>query len=566
MGTVEFYKLPQWVKYAALAAAASLLFFPMLGRVHLFDWDEVNFAECAREMIVSKDYLRAQIDFMPFWEKPPFFIWMQVLSMKMFGIGEFAARFPNACVGVFTVCFVYNAGKKVATERVGFWWAVLFACTWLPHLYFKSGIIDPAFNLFIFMAFYQLYLLNINNNKWIHAALAGLFLGVAVLTKGPVAILVLVLSLLTLLVIKKGKTTYKIKNFLVITLFTLLPFGIWVLLATLKHGTEYGKWFLTEFLSYQVRLFRTEDSDHGGPFIYHFVVLLFGCFPTSVFLFQFMGRKKEAATPKSGFTIRMWILFWVVLILFSIVRTKIVHYSSLCYFPLTFLGATAINRLLTGEDTLRSWVKILLLFTGTVMAGLIIAIPIVGLNKELLYPLIDDPFAVGNLHADVSWHYWECIPGVFYFLAVIAGIVVLQKKRARGLAIIYGVQLITIQIALYQFVPKIEGYTQRAAIVFYRQFAGRDVYLHPIGFKSYAHLFYSNKQPFAAPQYYLLNRKDKDSNAMQPAADEQWLLYGATDKPTYFISKIQDTANYAHIPGLQEFENKNGFVFYLRKQ
>ena len=47
--------------------ASCLLFIPFLGSVHLFDWDEINFAECAREMIVSKDYLRTQIDFKPFW-------------------------------------------------------------------------------------------------------------------------------------------------------------------------------------------------------------------------------------------------------------------------------------------------------------------------------------------------------------------------------------------------------------------------------------------------------------------------------------------------------------------
>ena len=72
------------------------LFFPFLGQSHLFDWDEINFAEAAREMIVTGDYLRVQINFQMFWEKPPFFIWLQVLSMKSFGINEFAARFPNA--------------------------------------------------------------------------------------------------------------------------------------------------------------------------------------------------------------------------------------------------------------------------------------------------------------------------------------------------------------------------------------------------------------------------------------------------------------------------------------
>ena len=93
-------------RYIIIAIIAGLLFFPLLGHVHLFDWDEINFAECAREMIVSKDYLRVQIDYMPFWEKPPLFIWMQVLSMKLFGINEYAARFPNAVVGVVIRCYL----------------------------------------------------------------------------------------------------------------------------------------------------------------------------------------------------------------------------------------------------------------------------------------------------------------------------------------------------------------------------------------------------------------------------------------------------------------------------
>ncbi|HKL32668.1 MAG TPA: hypothetical protein VJ919_09045, partial [Tangfeifania sp.] len=68
-----------------ISVAAAFLFIPFLGGVHLFDWDEINFAEAAREMIVTGDYLTVQINFQPFWEKPPLFIWMQVLSMKLFG-------------------------------------------------------------------------------------------------------------------------------------------------------------------------------------------------------------------------------------------------------------------------------------------------------------------------------------------------------------------------------------------------------------------------------------------------------------------------------------------------
>src|ERR1700744_3378491 len=119
--------MPNYLKYIIIICASSLLFFPFLGHVHLFDWDEINFAECAREMIVSKDYLRAQIDFMPFWEKPPFFIWMQVLSLKVFGYGAFAARFPNALVGVTTLTTLFYAGKKIVNEKMAAWWVLIYA-------------------------------------------------------------------------------------------------------------------------------------------------------------------------------------------------------------------------------------------------------------------------------------------------------------------------------------------------------------------------------------------------------------------------------------------------------
>ena len=99
-----------------LVLGGIIFFIPFLGTVHLFDWDEINFAESAREMIASGDYLNVQINFTPFWEKPPLFIWMQVLSMKIFGVTEFAARFPNAIGGIITLLVLYFIGKKLYNE------------------------------------------------------------------------------------------------------------------------------------------------------------------------------------------------------------------------------------------------------------------------------------------------------------------------------------------------------------------------------------------------------------------------------------------------------------------
>jgi 4-amino-4-deoxy-L-arabinose transferase-like glycosyltransferase len=140
---------PHWV---FLVIIGSLVFIPFLGNVHLFDWDEINFAESAREMLLTHHFRTVQINFQPFYEKPPFYIWLQTLSMSYFGVNEFAARFPNAIIGIVTMITVYNVGRRYFDKTFGIWWALLFASSILPQLYFKSGIIDPVFNYFIFIS------------------------------------------------------------------------------------------------------------------------------------------------------------------------------------------------------------------------------------------------------------------------------------------------------------------------------------------------------------------------------------------------------------------------------
>ena len=63
-----------------------IFYVPFLGNVHLFDWDEINFAEIAREMRVTGDYFKVQINYESFYEKPPIFGWIQNMSYSIFGI------------------------------------------------------------------------------------------------------------------------------------------------------------------------------------------------------------------------------------------------------------------------------------------------------------------------------------------------------------------------------------------------------------------------------------------------------------------------------------------------
>ncbi len=556
--------MPNYLKYIFIICAASMLFFPFLGHVHLFDWDEINFAECAREMIVSKEYLRAQIDFMPFWEKPPFFIWLQVLSMKLFGVGEFAARFPDALAGVVTLCVLFYAGKKIVNEKTATWWVVIYAATWLPHFYFHSGIIDPTFNLFIFLAILQVHFLRLSGGKVMHVLLAGCFLGFAVLTKGPVALLIAALTMVVYLVINRGLNSYKLLHLFCVAFIGLIPVAAWLGLAVLHYGAAYGNWFLSEFLIYQVRLFSTEDADHGGPFFYHFIVLLIGCFPASVFLFQYSRKKISEAAGKADFTKWMWILFWVVLILFSVVKTKIVHYSSLCYFPLTYLAAVQISRLIDNPGNIKKWIRPVLISIGSIIALLIALLPLVGIYKNKLIPLIDDPFVRGNLRADVAWSYSECLWGIVYMAGIITAAIMMKKEFRKGLIMLCCIQILIIEVALVHFTPKIEAFSQGAAIEYYQGLAGKDVYIHSLGFKSYATLFYSRKQPSLNPSYQSLRIESKGRDK-QPEPNEKWLLRGKLDKPAYFICKVQDSTKYALLPQLEQTGSRNGFVFFRRR-
>ncbi len=546
-------------KYSLIIASIGALFYiPFLGGVHLFDWDEINFAEISREMLLLKDYLRIYVNFLPFWEKPPFYFWMQVLAMKTFGVNEFAARLPNAIAGVVTLVFLYNAGRWLFNHRFGLVWAGVYFGTILPFLYFKSGIIDPIFNLFIFLGLFYFILFywkkeghrptDLKYRPIFYLFWAGFFVGMGVLTKGQVAYLIPLLTFFVYWVYQRFRLYISVPQFLFFTLATSLVTLTWYGLETLYHGT----WFIEEFNKYQYRLFSTPDAGHKGFFGYHFAVLLVGCFPASIFLIRsFFRMPSSGQFWEQDFTMWMKMLFWVVLILFSIVKSKIVHYSSMCYFPLTFLASLVVIKIIDREIEFSRWMKFGLWTIGLLFVVATIAMPFIGKNPELIVPLFDDPFAVANLEADVNWTGWEIVPGLFLLVVLIATtILAVRRKNIRSFSILFGGTALFVFLTLIFFIKRIEGYSQRAAIEFYESRSTEDCYIISHGYKTYGHLFYANKQIVTDERSY----------------DKNWLLRGEVDKPVYFVCKIHRADELRSEPSLEEIGSKNGFVFFRRKE
>lgn len=523
---------------------SSLFFFPFLGGVHLFDWDEINFAEISREMIILQDYLRVHIDFQPFFQKPPLFFWLQVLAMKLFGIGAYAARFPNAVFGVLTLLMLYKVGNKMVGRDFGWIWSLTYFGSVLPFLYFKSGIIDPVFNFFIFTSLVFLFAAAQQSKKLPSLTWAGILTGLAILSKGPVALIVIGLVLFIYWLFQKFKWFIPFTGLLFYLFIALMVTSLWFGAETLKNGPA----FMLEFTKYQYKLFSTPDAGHKGFLGYHFVVLLIGCFPASLFALKQLTRVTNGKDLSEIETFTRWnkILFWVVLILFSIVQSKIVHYSSLNYFPITFLASLSIYQFWKSHSNPTWKTNLPLLLVGMLYVVVIIALPFLLKDPSWLITQFKDPFAQANLQADVDWTGIEILPGLLLLSLIIYFLRSKQSFINRIIVLFAGTALFTFSTIIF-FIGKIEAYSQGAAVGFYQTLANREVYIAPVGYKTYAHLFYTDKKPLANPTFYSVDS----------------LLFGNPDLPVYILTKTIKEKTLP--PEFQVQERKNGFSLLLKQ-
>lgn len=529
------------------------MLLPGIGGVHLFDWDEINFAESAREMLVTGNLLDVQVNFETFWEKPPLFIWMQALSMKIFGVNEFAARFPNAICGTLTLLILFFIGRHLKDDRFGLTWVLVYAGSILPFFYFKSGLIDPWFNLFIFSGIYSFIRFSEERGgrQWAWIALSAVSLGLATLTKGPVGFLIFGLTFIMFVAFyfhRWKKAEWSIWHVLAFLAIFAVVGGLWFILQICNGHLS----IIQDFIAYQIRLFETKDAGHGGFLLYHFVWLFFGVMPaTALALPTFTLHTPVCGNERMDYMMRwMRVLFWVVLILFTIVNTKIVHYSSMCYFPLTFFAAYQINRVSSEDKGWSAWVRWTLLVVSIIFGGLIIALTQFDNWKEAIIPYINDPFAVANIRATADWRGYEAVTGV---ILLFGAIWFFAKGSNKGWQAASGLLICSTLFTLFTMtlvVPQVEKYTQAAAIEFFESKKGEDCYILTYRYKSYAHYFYSDRKPG--------NRCD----------DSAWLTTGAIDKPCYIVVKeMNDDVEVFlnNCPDATHLYSKNGFQFYKRE-
>ena len=117
-----------------------------------------------------------------------------------------------------------------------------------------------------------------------------------------------------------------------------------------------------------------------------------------------------------------------------------------------------------------------------------------------------DPFALACINADAGWQGIEGLPA----LVLLAGIVLLltylyKSKIMKGFSVLFISFCLFTYGCLLFITPRIERYSQYAAVEFFKSRSHEDAYFETLGYKSYAHLFYGKLKPAANPGLYQRN-------------------------------------------------------------
>jgi len=352
-----------WAWPLLLAFAVWLAFFHGLGAVPLFDVDEGAFGEATREMLARGDYVSTWLNDRPRFDKPILTYWLQAVSVRLFGLDEFALRLPSALAATAWIGAIHGFVRRVlghGTARA----AALIAATSAGVVVIGRGAIaDALLNLFLALAMFDVYRALVDPRPRWHRR-AFFWIGLGVLTKGPVALLVPgAASAVAFLLRGRGALWWRAARDPVGWLILLAVAGPWYALEYARRGDAFLAGF---FLHHNVERFLGPLQGHAGGPLYYVPALLVLVLPyTTLLLFTLPGLRHLRATPLDTL---LWCWFLFVLVFFTLAGTKLPHYLLYGATPLFILMARARHGLRN------RWLALL---PALLLAGAVAALPYV---------------------------------------------------------------------------------------------------------------------------------------------------------------------------------------------
>ena len=233
--------------------------------IPLLDKTETRYAEIARIMVETKDWVILQIDYgIPFWAKPPLSTWLSAISFEMFGVNEMAARLPSFLIGVGIVILL---GRLMKKQSISFYLPGFILLT-MPEFLIHMGVVSTDSTLtfavvLIMLSFWE----SIHSTKkafWNY--LFFIAVGLGLLAKGPIVLILTGPPIFIWCLLKKGrfKLAFTKLNWLIgIPITALIAIPWYVMIDHRSPGfTEY--FFIGEHFK---RFFESgwKGDLYGGP-------------------------------------------------------------------------------------------------------------------------------------------------------------------------------------------------------------------------------------------------------------------------------------------------------------
>ncbi len=310
-------------------------FFLVLWGPPLFDLDEGAFTAATTEMLLRGDFITTWLNGEPRFDKPILIYWFQALSVSIAGRDEFFFRFPSALAASLWVIAIY----RFAAPRFGpvqAQAAVVFFCSCLTVIVIgKAATADALLNLLITLTLFDAWRF-IETNRRLNLYLAYLWIGLGILTKGPVAAAVPIATLSLFALIRKDWSAW------LNVVYAPLGWLITILIAAPWYVLEYqaqGQAFIDGFLlQHNLARFGSTMESHGGSVFYYLPVLLLMTLPFSAWLVS-GGWFSLRDIHRDPLVCWCWCWFAFVFLFFSLSGTQLPHYILYGSTPLFLLMA-----------------------------------------------------------------------------------------------------------------------------------------------------------------------------------------------------------------------------------
>jgi 4-amino-4-deoxy-L-arabinose transferase-like glycosyltransferase len=323
-----------------------------------FSRAEVFFAECAREMIATNNYVTPLYHNQPFFDKPILIYWFIIAMFKNFGFTHLAARIPSIYAGLGAVAVTAFSGAALFGRRIGLMGAAMLATAFMFLSFAASCMSDMALVLMDCITLTCIYAgLQSDSRRTLLWFLAAVSMGVAFLIKGPVGFVLP--SVAALIFMTFTKQLNKTKFVHVATAFVTLAIisSPWFIAAYKANGISAITYF---FVHENLQRFAGETYDAHRPFWYTAGSLLSGFAPWSIFLplalFDFCKGwyrgDKSAAIDRQLF---LWTWIVVLVAFFSCSRGKCDYYTLPVFPAAALLSAWSVDAQMRKRTLLSTW-------------------------------------------------------------------------------------------------------------------------------------------------------------------------------------------------------------------